>query len=148
MRPRRKPDLMDAVPEFGTLPELPLWRDRSFVLFWLARAVSIAGTAITTVVLPILVFRLTGSALLTSSLAALEVIPYLLFGLFAGAITDRVDRRRLMVVSDLLNLVLLASIPVAARLNVLTIAQIYAVGLLSATAFVWFDTLTSARCQR
>ncbi len=119
---------------------MPLWRDRSFVLFWLARAVSIAGTAITTVVLPILVFRLTGSALLTSSLAALEAIPYLLFGLFAGAIADRVDRRRLMVVSDLLNLVLLASIPVAARLDLLTIAQIYVVGLLSATAFVWFDT--------
>jgi MFS family permease len=98
--------------------------------------------------LPILASRLTSSALLTAGLAALEAIPYLLFGLFAGAIADRVDRRRLMVVSDALNLLLLGSITVAARLGVLTIAHIYAVGLLSASAYVWFDTANFGALQR
>jgi len=71
----------------------PLWKDRSFALFLGGRTVSLLGTAITGVVLPILVYRLTASALLTSLLATLEVLPYFLFGLFAGEIADRVNRR-------------------------------------------------------
>jgi len=109
------------------------------VLFWTGRTISLAGSAITLVVLPILVYRLSGSPFLTGLLAALEAIPYLLFGLIAGAVADRVDRRRLMVGSDLLNAGLLASIPVAAALGVLSLAQIFVVATLSASLFVWFD---------
>jgi MFS family permease len=116
-----------------------LWRDQSFLFFWSGRAISLLGTAITSVVLPILVYRLTASALLTSLLATLEVLPYLLFGLFAGEVADRIDRRRLMVGCDLFNTFLLGSIPVAGALHVLTVPQIFAVALLSASAFVWFD---------
>lgn len=116
-----------------------LWKDRGFALFWGGRAVSLLGSAITSVVLPILVYHLTASALLTSLLTTLEVLPYLLFGLFAGEIADHVNRRWLMVGSDVLNALLLGSIPIAAWLHVLTISQIFAVALLSASAFVWFD---------
>jgi MFS family permease len=91
------------------------------------------------VVLPILVFQLTGSALQTSLLATLEVLPYFAFGLFAGALADRVDRRRLMVICNLIQAVLVGSIPLVAAFGALGIAQIYAVALLSMTAFVWFD---------
>src|SRR5436309_2821275 len=96
----------------------PLWKDRAFVLFWGGRAVSLLGTAITGVVLPILVYRLTASALLTSLLATLEVLPYFLFGLFAGEIADRINRRWLMATSDILNALLLGSIPFAGWLHV------------------------------
>ena len=116
-----------------------LWRDRAFVLFWIARVVSIGGSTITAVVLPILVFQLTGSALQTSLLATLEVLPYFAFGLLAGALADRVDRRRLMVACNLVQALLVGSIPLAAALGVLTIAQIYLVAILAMTAFVWFD---------
>lgn len=116
-----------------------LWQDRAFLLFWSGRAVSLLGTAITNVVLPILVYRLTGSALLTSLLTTLEVVPYFVFGLFAGTLADRVNRRWLMVSCDLLNMVLLGSIPLAGLLHILTIAQIFVVAVLSATAFVWFN---------
>ena len=92
----------------------PLWKDGGFALFWGGRALSLLGSAITSVALPILVYRLTASALLTSLLATLEVLPYLLFGLFAGEIADHVNRRWLMVGSDVFNALLLASIPLAA----------------------------------
>lgn len=116
-----------------------LWRDRAFVLFWLGRLISVAGSILTSVVLPILVFQLTGSALRTALLATFNVFPYLVFGLFAGVLADRVDRRRLMVLCDVINALLLASIPLAAAFEVLTVGHIYGVALLSATAFVWFD---------
>jgi MFS family permease len=116
-----------------------LWRDRSFALFWLARLISITGSTITAVVLPILVFQLTGSAVQTSFLATLEVLPYFAFGLFAGALADRTDRRRLMVVCNLVQTVLVGSIPAAAAFGSLTLTQIYGAAVLSMTAFVWFD---------
>lgn len=78
-----------------------LWQARSFRLFWLARTVSVAGSAVILLALPLLVLRLTGSALATSLVAAVEVLPYFVFGLLAGAVADRVDRRRLMVGCDL-----------------------------------------------
>jgi MFS family permease len=121
------------------LPTDSLWRDRTFVLFWTARSASIVGSVITAIVMPILVFRLTGSPLQTALLGAFQVVPYLAFGLFAGALADRVNRRTLMITCDVINAALLASIPIAAALGVLTVTQIYAVSLLSMTAFVWFD---------
>jgi MFS family permease len=119
--------------------DAPLWKDGGFALFWGGRALSLLGSAITSVALPILVYRLTASALLTSLLATLEVLPYLLFGLFAGEIADHVNRRWLMVGSDVFNALLLGSIPFAGWLQILTIPQIFAVAFLSASAFVWFD---------
>jgi len=117
-----------------------LWHDRDFVLFWLGQNISFAGTAVTTVVLPILIFQRTGSPLQTALMAAIQVLPYLFFGLVAGAIADRVNRKQLMIVCDLLNIVLLGSLPVADAFGALTLPHIYIVALLSATTFVWFDT--------
>jgi hypothetical protein len=51
--------------------------------------VATAGATVGAVVLPILVFQITGSALQTALLASLAVLPYLAFGLFAGALADR-----------------------------------------------------------
>lgn len=116
-----------------------LWRDGAFRLFWLARTVSVAGTAVTLVALPLLVLRLTGSALATSALAAVEVLPYFVFGLLAGAVADRTDRRRLMVGCDLAAAAALLSVPVAAAHGVLTVGQVFVVAAVVATAFVWFD---------
>jgi MFS family permease len=116
-----------------------LWRDAAFVQYWAARTISITGSTITAVVLPLLVFQLTGSALQTALLTTLEVVPYILFGLVAGALADRVDRKRLMVACNLLQALLVGSIPLAAALGLLTLTQIYLVAFLSMTAFVWFD---------
>ena len=45
---------------------------------------------------------------------AVEFLPYMLFGLFLGAWADRVDRKRMMILSDVARAVLVASIPVLA----------------------------------
>jgi len=116
-----------------------LWRDRSFVVFYAGSLVSTAGAWVTYVVLPILVYQLTGSALQTSLVTALEVVPYLLFGLPAGALADRLDRRRVMITCRLASALLVGSIPVAGFVGALTLPHVYAVAFLSASVFVWFD---------
>lgn len=114
-------------------------REPALRRYLLASVISSTGTAITLVVLPILVYQRTESALQTALLASFEVLPYILVGLVAGPIADRVDRRRLMIVCNLASAAVMLSVPVADALGALTIAQIYAVALLGATTFVFYD---------
>jgi Major Facilitator Superfamily len=116
-----------------------LWRNRAFVVFCAARAVSSGGTGMTMVAMPVLMYRLTGSAAETALLSASETAPYLLFGLFAGALADRVDRNKVMVAANVGAALLLGSIPAAAALHRLAATQLFVVALGVATAYVWFD---------
>jgi len=104
-----------------------------------AEGISATGSAVSAVVLPILVFQRTDSAAQTALIAGLRAAPYLLFGLVAGPVADRFDRRRLIVGGNLAEGALMATIPIASAAGVLTIAQIYVVALLAATCFVFSD---------
>ncbi|WP_392543507.1 MFS transporter [Oryzobacter telluris] len=117
----------------------PLRRDRDFRRYWLAREVSIMGTLVTAVALPVLVYRLSGSPSLTALIAVVEGLPYLLLGLFSGALSDRLDRRRVMVVADLVAAVAIVSVPLAHWFGTLTAPHALAAGFLTQAAFVFFD---------
>lgn len=116
-----------------------LWADRDWRRYWTSRIVSYAGGTITYVAAPILVYSLSGSPLLTGVTAATEGLPYLLFGLLAGALADRMDRRRVMVGADLVNAFVLATVPIAAALGRLTAAHVILAGLVTMTVFVFWD---------
>ncbi|MEO1059062.1 MAG: MFS transporter [Actinomycetota bacterium] len=113
--------------------------ERLFARWALAEGVSMFGTAASTVVLPVLVYDVTGSAALTGLVFATRLVPYLLLGWIAGPVADRFSRRRLIIGGNLAEGLLVATIPVAAWLDVLTVGQVFAVALLSATAFVFSD---------
>src|SRR5438093_69528 len=101
-----------------------LRRNQTFMVFWSARTISFAGTGITTVVLPVLVYRLTGSPAWVASVSAIEVVPYIAFGLLAGAVADRMNRKKIMVACDAAAAFLLAAVPAAAALHHLVLAQV------------------------
>ncbi len=121
------------------MPSTRLCANPAFVVFWSARTISFAGTGITGVVLPVLVYRMTGSAADVAALTVLETCPYLVFGLIAGALADRENRKKMMVAWSGVAALLLASIPAVSALHVLTVAQVFLVAFGIGTAFVWFD---------
>nr|WP_202892295.1 MFS transporter [Kribbella shirazensis] len=114
-------------------------RDRTFVYFLLARTVAVLGSAITSVALPLLVFQVTASPLVTSLVTAVQVVPYLFFGLIAGAMADRFPRRRLMLSCQAVSAVALLSVPVASWVGELSAVHAVLVAAAIATSFVWFD---------
>ncbi|MEU0882396.1 MFS transporter [Lentzea sp. NPDC005914] len=116
--------------------------DREFGKLWLARVISTAGSAVSGVALPVLMYSLTGSAVHTAALAALTAAPYLVFGLVAGALVDRMHRRAVMVVTDLVSAGLLASVPVAAALEALSPSHLLLVAGGVASVTVWSDAAT------
>ncbi|CAM2996287.1 transmembrane secretion effector [Williamsia muralis] len=110
-----------------------------FRTFVVARAICWAGNAVTLVALPLLVYQRSGSALLSGVTFAVESLPYLLFGLFAGAVADRFDRKSILVVAQMLSAVALASIPVANVAGDVLIVHALTVAFLVSTLFVFYD---------
>ncbi len=77
-------------------------RQRNFGLLWVAGLISLAGDWMLRIALPIYVYQLTGSALATSTMLIAGMLPDLLFGSIAGVFVDRWDRKRTMVICNLL----------------------------------------------
>src|ERR671917_230999 len=92
---------------------IPLWSD--FSKLWAALSVSVVGTEITALALPVIAaVSLDASPLQMGILAGLGQAPFLLFSLPAGAWVDRLPRRPVLITCDISSALLLLSIPVAA----------------------------------
>ncbi len=116
-------------------------RPRSdFWKFWVGQTISNLGSSITLFALPLLVFKISGSALNLGISTAATFLPYLLFGLLLGAFMDRTNRKRAMILADLGRALVIASIPVAAALGILTVWWIYVVGFLHSTLTICFES--------
>lgn len=122
-----------------TTAQLSLWRDADFLRYWGSRAVTMVGSSVTAVALPVLIYQVTGSPALTSSLMATSTVSMALFGLVGGVLGDRFDRRRIMIVADLVSAFAIGSLVLAHVAGVLTIPHVYAAAFASASAAVLFD---------
>lgn len=88
-----------------------VFRRRDFTLMWIGQLVQTAGTALTSLAASILVFRLTGSALSVGLMLMATAAPSLVVGLFAGVIVDRYDRKRIMIITELMRAALIVLVP-------------------------------------
>jgi MFS family permease len=123
----------------------PLTRQPLFVRYWIGQTISVFGDQISALAIPLTaILALDASALEVGILASLAWLPHLLFSLPAGVWIDRrANRRRNMIVADLLRAAALATIPVAWWLGALTIWQLLAVAFAVGALTVFFD-LSSA----
>jgi MFS family permease len=106
---------------------LGILTNRNFALLWYGQILATFGDKFTDIAIPILIYRLTGSPLQLGLAFIAQVASALLFGLVAGALCDRWDRRRTMLISDLIRfglvmvipLMLLIELPVGTKLGIL-----------------------------
>ncbi|HYX48157.1 MAG TPA: MFS transporter [Ktedonobacteraceae bacterium] len=132
------------------IPRRPkaLWLNRDYMLLWSGQIVSNIGTQVSQLAFPLLILALTGSAAQAGFAGALRALPYLFFSLPAGALIDRWDRKRTMIICDAGRAISLASIPVAYALGDLTIVQLYLVSAIEGTLFVFFNIAEAACLPR
>jgi MFS family permease len=83
-----------------------LFRNRSFVALWLGQTVSFVGDYFYWLAVPIMIERLTGSTAMVGLSVIFNALPMLVLGPIAGVFVDRWDRKRTMVVSDVLRALL------------------------------------------
>ncbi len=123
---------------------MSLWRVRDFRLVWAGQALSSFGNGVSQLAYPLLMLALTDSAAAAGALAAVRAVPYLVLGLPAGALVDRWDRRRTMVLCDLGRAVNMATVPVALAFSALTPAHLFATGFLGGVLYVFFSAAENA----
>ena len=113
-----------------TRQEVERQGSRSFWTYWSASATSSVGSAVGAVALPLTALLvLDATAFEMGVIAASAYCAWLVIGLPAGVITQRLPLRRLQVGMDLVRAVAVASIPLAWWLGVLTVAQLVVVAL-------------------
>src|SRR5690349_12569932 len=115
-----------------------------FWKFWTGQTISTLGSSFTSFALPLLIYNLTGSSLNLALTVVATVLPYLFFGLVIGAWVDRVNRKQLMIVTDLARALVIASIPLAALAGFLSVWWIYAVAFLNSALTICFDAANFA----
>jgi MFS family permease len=101
------------------------FRSSAFSRFYAGQALSYLGDGLRMLAIPLLVFRLTGSATALGWTRALEFAPYAFMGLIGGSLADRVDRRRLMIASDALRFTVMALFSILFATGHLSIAMVY-----------------------
>jgi MFS family permease len=111
-----------------------------FLRFWVGQVISNLGGSFTQFALPLLVFKLTGSPIDLAATTSAGLLPFLFFGLLIGAWMDRLDRRRLMILTDLANAAAIVSIPLLSALGSLSIWWIYIVSFLNSALTLAFQT--------
>ncbi|MDP9116587.1 MAG: MFS transporter [Actinomycetota bacterium] len=128
---------------------MSLLRHRDFRLLWAGQSVSDLGTAVSTLVLPLVaVVTLKASAFEVGVLSALEWLPWLLVGLPAGAWVDRLRARPILISTDLVRLVSIVSVPVAAAFGGLTIGLLFVAAFVTGFATVLFQVAYQAYLPR
>ena len=94
-----------VAPAIPTAPSdtrpVPLSENRDFWVLLSTQGISSIGDAVSFTALPLLVLALTGSGLAMGLVGALQTLPDLVFGMVAGVLADRADRKRMMFIADL-----------------------------------------------
>lgn len=122
-----------------------LWRHRPYLFYVAGEATSVAGSSVSSVAVPYLaVVELNASTAEVSVLVFLAQLPALLFALPAGALADRHPKRPLMIGGDLVCLMVLLTLPLAAASGRLTLGQLMTVAFVQAVAGVVHDAAAIA----
>jgi MFS family permease len=123
----------------------PLWRNRDYMLLWSGQLISSIGTQVSQLAFPLLVLAMTFSPAQAGIVGALRGLPFAVLCLPTGALVDRWDRKKVMLLCDSGRAIALGSIPVALWLGRLSFIQLCLVALIEGTLFTFFS-LCEAAC--
>ncbi|MBD3827531.1 MULTISPECIES: MFS transporter [Stenotrophomonas] len=118
---------------------------RRFLVVWSGQTISVVGTQLSSFALGVWIFQRTGSALLFGLSIALQIVPGVLLSPLAGVIVDRFNRRTVMLVSDLCDMVVALVLFTLLLNDQLQVWHIYIAVLLSC-ALTTFQQLAYAAC--
>lgn len=116
-----------------------LWRNLDYVLLWGGQTISNVGTGVSTIAYPLLVLAVTGSPAQAGFISAARALIYAILVLPAGALVDRWDRKRAMIICDVGRALSLSSIALAAALGHLTLPLLYVTSVVEVTLGTFFN---------
>jgi DHA3 family macrolide efflux protein-like MFS transporter len=122
---------------------LDVLKIRDFRLLWLGQVISNFGDSLTGLAILLLINRLTGGSASAIALGAIvQAIPQLTFGLLAGVYVDRMERKRIMIVSDILRGIMVLGLVLVTSEELLWL--IYLITFIQAAIGVFFNPARTA----
>jgi MFS family permease len=125
-----------------------LWRNLDYLLFWGGGSLSLVGSTMSRIAFPLLVLEITRSAASAGLVGALAALPYPILGLPAGALADRWNRKRTMIVCDLGRAAALGSVPLALWAGHAGLLQLCIVAAIEGSLFTFYDAAWHAAVPR
>lgn len=108
-----------------------LFELKDFLILWSTQSVSQLGSSITTFALTLWLYEKTGSSLSTAALTICSYAPYVLMSIFAGALTDRFNKKKTMLGCDLFAALCTMTVFVLFSTNRLAVWHLYALNVIS-----------------
>jgi MFS family permease len=122
----------------------PLWRNRNYLLLQGGQTVSYIGNQQQSIALPLLVLALTGSVVQAGIAVSLSTIAVLVVSPLAGALIDKWNRKRTMLICDAGRMFITLTIPLAFWFHALTMLQIYIVVTIAGVLGTMFNVANTA----
>ncbi len=104
---------------------------RDFYILWSTQSLSQLGSAITAFALTLWLYEKTGSALSTAALRICTYAPYVVMSIFAGALSDKFDKKKTMLVCDLLAALSTIAVFILYKLDMLSVWHLYLINAVS-----------------
>ena len=130
--------------DLPTIGNRPLLLTRNFGLVWSGQLISQIGDGISRLALLWFVYAVTGSPLKTSIIGLLQTIPPIILGPLIGVYVDRLPKKYLLIISDLLRAVLIGFVPCMVAVESFTVSMLYLLVLLHAIATAVFGPALTA----
>ncbi|NUR28307.1 MAG: MFS transporter, partial [Catenulispora sp.] len=117
-----------------------LWRHPDFLRFWFGETVSLLGTQVTNLALPLTaITTFHASDAQVGLLRFVQLVPYIGLAMVFGACADRVRRRHVMIATNLVRMVLIACVPLLMVGHLLAMPLLLAIACAVGVASVLFD---------
>jgi len=113
----------------------PLRTSREFRLLFAARTVFYLGFMVSYVAIPFQLYALTRSNFAVGAFGLAQIMPLVVAGLYGGALADRLDRRRILVLCGVVQVLAISALLVNALSARPSVAAVYALGVLAAVAY-------------
>ncbi len=104
---------------------------RDFYILWSTQSLSQLGSSITAFALTLWLYEKTGSALGTAALRICTYAPYVIMSIFAGALTDKFDKKKTMLVCDLLAALSTVAVFILYKTDMLSVWHLYLINAVS-----------------
>lgn len=109
----------------------PFYELKNFLILWSTQSISQLGSSMTAYALTLWLYEKTGSSLSTAALAICSYAPYVLMSIFAGALTDRLDKKKIMLCCDTFAAMCTVTILVLFRTGQLAVWHLYLLNAVS-----------------
>jgi MFS family permease len=128
--------------------EKPLWKNKDYLILFAGQTVSNLGTAIDQLAFPLLILYFTNSPFMAGVGIMIFALPTFLFGFFAGALVDRLNRKKVMILCDIGRLIATGSIPLLAIFGYLNVYLLFLFAFAEGTFGAFFSAAETAALLR